>query len=228
MIRRLASAVPERLRAGKPMPAARTPVPSELELDLGRYTLRRDGRQKRLERLPMELLILLAERQGQLVTRSEILERLWGTDVFVDGDAAINTAVRKVRRALGDDPDRPRFVETVVGKGYRFVGSIQIVRGPPSPPTTVAEEPVATRLAVSSSARGALGSRRWQVALAAVVLTLALAFAVALRHARAGPELESVAVLPSRTSAAIPTPNTSAKASPTTSSTACRGSLTSR
>ena len=111
------------------MASVEEPVPPEVELDLARYELRRGGRVERLEKLPMELLTLLAERQGQLVTRAEILERLWGRDVFVDADAAINTAVRKVRRALGDDPDTPRFLETVVGKGYRFVGPITVVPG---------------------------------------------------------------------------------------------------
>jgi DNA-binding winged helix-turn-helix (wHTH) protein/Tfp pilus assembly protein PilF len=107
--------------------ASGEPVPPDLELDLARYEVRRSGRRARLEKLPMELLILLSERRGELVTRAEILERLWGARVFVKADAAINTAVRKVRRALGDDPDEPRFLETVVGKGYRFVGPIDVI-----------------------------------------------------------------------------------------------------
>jgi len=111
------------------MASVEEPVPPVVELDLARYELRRGGRVERLEKLPMELLTLLAERRGLLVTRAEILERLWGKDVFVDADAAINTAVRKVRRALGDDPDAPHFLETVVGKGYRFVGPITVIPG---------------------------------------------------------------------------------------------------
>lgn len=75
----------------------------------------------------MELLILLVERQGQLVTRDEIIARLWGKDVFLDAEQGINTAIRKVRRALGDDPEQPRYVATVVGKGYRFIGSTETV-----------------------------------------------------------------------------------------------------
>src|SRR5262245_25171333 len=69
----------------------------------------------------MELLILLVSRKGALVSREEIVGRLWGPEVFVDSEHGINTAVRKIRRALNDDPERPQFVETVVGKGYRFV-----------------------------------------------------------------------------------------------------------
>jgi DNA-binding winged helix-turn-helix (wHTH) protein len=70
----------------------------------------------------MELLILLATREGDIVTRAEIIERLWGSEVFVDTKHGINAAIRKVRHVLDDDPDQPRFVHTVTGHGYRFVG----------------------------------------------------------------------------------------------------------
>ena len=92
----------------------------EFSLDESRYLLQRGDRVLRLEKRPMELLLLLVERCGELVTRDEIAEKLWGKDVFVDVDHSINTAVRKVRQVLRDDPDKPRYVETVVGKGYRF------------------------------------------------------------------------------------------------------------
>jgi DNA-binding winged helix-turn-helix (wHTH) protein len=71
-------------------------------------------------------LLLLVERKGALVSREEISRRLWGADVFVDVDLGINTAVRKVRTALRDDPEKPRFVETVVGKGYRFAAPVAV------------------------------------------------------------------------------------------------------
>ena len=96
----------------------------EFELDAGRFELRRKGRPLRLERIPLELLILLVEREGKLVARQEIIERLWGTDVFVDTEHGINTAVRKIRSALRDDAERPRFVQTVPGKGYRFIATV--------------------------------------------------------------------------------------------------------
>lgn len=172
------------------------PSISELELDLGRYELRRGGRTRKLERLPMELLILLAERQGQLVTRAEILERLWGAEVFVDGDAAINTAIRKVRQALGDDPDRPQFVETVVGKGYRFVGPIRILRGPEAG-ATVSPVPVEpTPAAVEASPAGDVRRGRWRIAAAAVALAAVAAIFVGLRSYGFGSGIDSVAVLP--------------------------------
>jgi TolB-like protein/DNA-binding winged helix-turn-helix (wHTH) protein len=93
----------------------------EFELDRARFELRRNGRILKLERIPMELLILLAEKDGNVVSRQEITERLWGNDVFVDSEHGINTAIRKIRGVLHEDAERPRFVQTVLGKGYRFV-----------------------------------------------------------------------------------------------------------
>ena len=95
----------------------------DFELDSSRFELRRNGRVQKLERIPMELLILLAEKEGSIATRQEIVERLWGKEVFVDTEHGINTAVRKIRQALRDDPEQPRFVQTVTGKGYRFVAA---------------------------------------------------------------------------------------------------------
>src|SRR6201984_897876 len=98
---------------------------SEIELDLGRYELRRHGRRVKLERKPMELLIFLVGRREQLVSRKEIVAKLWRSDLFIDDEANINNIVRKIRTALGDDSAKPRFLETVVGKGYRFVGPVR-------------------------------------------------------------------------------------------------------
>jgi len=180
--------------------ASQQPIPPQVELDLARYELRRGGRVERLEKLPMELLILLVERRGRLVTRGEILERLWGNDVFVDADAAINTAVRKVRRALGDDPDTPEFLETVVGKGYRFVGPIAVVPGAEAPPSAV-EGPVTPQPPPEHTGAAAISKRSasggW--ALAIVTLgSLAVALVAVLGHVRSrgGEAMESVAVLP--------------------------------
>jgi len=97
----------------------------EFELDVAAYVLRRAGQRIKLEKIPMEVLVALVQKAGLLVNRSEIHAALWGSDVFVDQDAAINTAIRKIRRALGDDAEHPRFVETVVGKGYRFIASLE-------------------------------------------------------------------------------------------------------
>jgi len=113
----------------------------DFELDLCSYQVRRSGRVLRLERIPMEVLFLLAERRGQLVTREEIIEKLWGKNAFLDTDNAINTAIRKIRHVLKDDPAQPRFVQTVTGKGYRFIGRLAEQDGEPAQEPTAAEVP---------------------------------------------------------------------------------------
>jgi len=102
----------------------------DFRLDCDRFELCRAGHTVKLERIPMELLILLARRSGNLVTRAEIAEHLWNHEVFVDTEHGINTAIRKIRQVLRDDPEQSRFVQTVTGKGYRFVGSLVEVRQP--------------------------------------------------------------------------------------------------
>ncbi len=101
------------------------------ELDLGAYELRRNGRALKLPRIPMEVLRLLLERRGNLVTREEIIERIWGREVFVDTDNSINAAVRKIRHALNDDADEPHLIQTVPAKGYRFIASANEVAQSP-------------------------------------------------------------------------------------------------
>src|SRR5258705_1956104 len=96
----------------------------DFELDLRVYELRRAGRVLKLERIPMELLLLLIEQRGQLVSRDQIIERIWGKDVFLDTDNSINAAVRKIRQVLKDDPESPRFVQTITGRGYRFIANV--------------------------------------------------------------------------------------------------------
>src|SRR5437773_5452843 len=111
-------------------PMRRTrPTVSEIELDLGRYELRRQGRRVKLEKKPMELLIFMVCRREQLVSRKEIVTKLWRSDLFIDTEPNINNIVRKIRTALGDDSAKPRFLETVVGKGYRFVGQCRLLAG---------------------------------------------------------------------------------------------------
>ena len=91
-------------------------------LDTGRYELTCDGKPIHLERIPMDLLILLVNENGRLISRDEIIERLWGKDLHFDTDNSINTAIRKVRHALADTSGMLQYIETVPGKGYRFQG----------------------------------------------------------------------------------------------------------
>ena len=99
----------------------------EFELDISAYELRRGGQPVHLERHPMDLLILLVERRRQLVSRADIAKRLWDSSVFVDVEMGVNTAIRKLRQALRDSRESPAFVETISGKGYRFIAPVDAV-----------------------------------------------------------------------------------------------------
>ena len=96
----------------------------DFEFDSRACRLRRSGRVLKLERIPMEILAVLVEQRGQLVSREHIVERIWGKDVFLDTDNSINGAIRKVRQALRDNAEEPRFIQTVTGRGYRFIAPI--------------------------------------------------------------------------------------------------------
>ena len=93
----------------------------DFQLDYARFQLCRRGNPVPLEGLPLQLLMFLVEKRGQLVTREQISSELWSKDVFVDVEQGINTAIRKIRRALADDAGEPQYLQTVVGRGYRFV-----------------------------------------------------------------------------------------------------------
>ena len=88
----------------------------EIELDLGRYELRRRGRRVKLEKKPMELLIFLVGRREQMVSRKDIVTKLWRSDLFIDTEPNINNIVRKIRAALGDNSARPRVLRDRSGK----------------------------------------------------------------------------------------------------------------
>jgi TolB-like protein/DNA-binding winged helix-turn-helix (wHTH) protein len=96
----------------------------EFELDCARHELRRGGAAVKLENLPFALLVLVVEFKGDLVTREKIVERLWGAGIFQDTEQGINTAIRKIRQALQDDPQQPQYLQTVVGRGYRFIAPV--------------------------------------------------------------------------------------------------------
>jgi DNA-binding winged helix-turn-helix (wHTH) protein len=128
-------------------------------LDCGAFELLRNGISLRVERKPMELLILLASHQGQLVTRAEIAQRLWSNEVFVDTEHGINTAIRKLRHVLRDDPDEPKFIQTVTGMGYRFVAPVsEVLPIPVTEPVRLAEStPVLAPAAATPSRWRTLG-----------------------------------------------------------------------
>jgi TolB-like protein/DNA-binding winged helix-turn-helix (wHTH) protein len=185
----------------------------DFRLDSSRFELLREERGLRLERKPMELLLLLVEANGRLVTRAEIAERLWDKEVFVDTEHGINTAIRKIRQTLRDDSESPRFVQTVPGMGYRFIAPIAIqdttaatpvVELPPvgledhqslAPP-----EPIA---ALSPAPVRRTAHRQWFAAFAALILLAGVFVLVVGPHPVAArllhpgdPAISSIAVLP--------------------------------
>jgi TolB-like protein/DNA-binding winged helix-turn-helix (wHTH) protein len=99
----------------------------DFELDVRPRRLRRGGsRVLKLERIPLEILVLLLERPGEIISREEIVDRVWGKGVFLDTDNSIRGAIRKVRHVLKDDPETPRYIQTVTGRGYRFIAPVII------------------------------------------------------------------------------------------------------
>jgi TolB-like protein/DNA-binding winged helix-turn-helix (wHTH) protein len=136
----------------------------EFRLDCGSYELLRGGRPVKLERKPMELLLLFTSRQGELVTRAEIAERLWSSEIFVDTEHGINTAIRKLRMELRDDPAEPKFIKTVTGMGYRFVAPVVAEAGPeearlenPVPEKTGREKPELENRGFEDTGPGSFG-----------------------------------------------------------------------
>ncbi|HWO39849.1 MAG TPA: winged helix-turn-helix domain-containing protein, partial [Candidatus Acidoferrum sp.] len=169
----------------------------DFELDRRAHELRCGGSIVHLERIPFDLLNLLVERRGELVTRKEILEQIWGKDVFVDGDNGINTAVRKIRLALREDPENPRFLRTVPGKGYRFAAEPLAEKGRDAAADGGAGSPVAGNL---------LPRKQWMlwatlapsivIGIAAVLLALNVQGWRGRLLERAKPNIQALAVLP--------------------------------
>jgi TolB-like protein/DNA-binding winged helix-turn-helix (wHTH) protein/Flp pilus assembly protein TadD len=198
----------------------------DFELDAHSYQLRRSGRLLKLERIPTDLLLLLVEQRGQLVTREQIIERVWGKDVFLDTDNSINAAIRKIRQVLKDDPEHPRFVQTVTGRGYRFIAPVALTVAPsPSansaiPQPTPAHDfrslevpgvPAGPELS-STQHRGPENKkklRRYQIA--SLVLLATLGLAIAYSRLRNRPSvihstgIHSLAVLPLKNLSGDPT-----------------------
>src|SRR5271154_5724268 len=94
------------------------------EVDLRPRRLRRGSHVLKLERIPFEILLLLLDHRDEIVTRDEIVSRVWGKGVFLDTDNSIRGAIRKLRQALKDDAECPRFIQTVTGQGYRFIAPV--------------------------------------------------------------------------------------------------------
>ena len=145
------------------------------ELDLRSGELRKEGRKIRLQAQPFQLLAMLIDNAGEVVTRDEICRALWRTDTFVDFDHSVAAAVNKIREALNDSVDNPRFIETVPKRGYRFIGKIKpeapvvMVVAPPA-------QPVVELTAVPAAKER--GGKKWALSLAGVTAAVLVAAAV--------------------------------------------------
>jgi TolB-like protein/DNA-binding winged helix-turn-helix (wHTH) protein/Tfp pilus assembly protein PilF len=184
----------------------------DFRLDSGRFELLRNGKSLRVERKPMELLILLASREGQLVTRAEIAQRLWSSEVFVDTEHGINTAIRKLRHLLLDDSEDPKFIQTVTGMGYRFIAPSVSIAAPtidsPAAPTlepAPADPVIAPEAPPPSLQESPKKPLAVQVAIVARFVGLTVLFIVMaigprhiadLLHRDPNPPITSLAVIP--------------------------------
>ncbi len=143
---------------------------ADFELDPRAWELRRGGQPQKLERIPMAILLFLAQQRGQLVSREQIVAKVWGKDVYLDTDNSINGAMRKIRQALGDDSAEPQYIQTVTGLGYRFVAPL--APDGEAPASTPAVAPAADipeqfverrRTAVVTATARDLGATPWWV-----------------------------------------------------------------
>jgi len=144
------------------------------EVDLAAGELRKNGSRIRLQEQPFQVLQLLVERQGNVVTREELRQRLWSADTFVDFDHSLNTAINKIREALGDSASRPRYVETLARRGYRFLAPVEAVQ-----PRSPAEIPSGATPAFHPELEVPLPRRALTRGLFALIQVMYLAFYVA-------------------------------------------------
>jgi DNA-binding winged helix-turn-helix (wHTH) protein len=116
------------------------------EIDLQAGELRKEGRKVKVQEQPFRVLSLLLQRPGQVVTREELREQLWPADTFVDFDHGLNSAVARLREALRDSADKPRFIETIAKRGYRFISSLEASNQPNANSSAGADDPNHNRI----------------------------------------------------------------------------------
>ena len=146
---------------------------ADFEADEQAGQLSRQGARIKLQDLPFRMLVALLQRPGVVVTREELRAALWGDGTYVDAEAGLNTAAAKLREALGDNAEQPKFIETIPKRGYRFIGTIE--------PATSGAAPVAAAAAASRVRRSP--NRFLLVAFGAVLMLIAtLLFWFNLRH----------------------------------------------
>ena len=152
------------------------------ELDLRSGELRKDGRRIRLQAQPFQLLAMLIENAGEVVTRDEVCRALWQADTFVDFDHSVAAAVSKIREALGDSVENPRFVETLPKRGYRFIGKIK----PEAPLVMSVAKPQQSVEPVPVPSARAWTSQKWTLGLVAAAVLVAAALLFGWRSRKPG------------------------------------------
>ena len=168
------------------------------ELNTGEESLARNGTRVKVQDLPYRLLVMLVERPGEIVTRDEVRKRLWPQDTFVEFDNSLGVAIRKVRDALNDDADTPRYVETVPRRGYRFVApvtALDTVRSPDPPqPTALVtkESSVSSRIGTTEAAYPHHRKKYWLTAALVLLLVSGAIYAFRTRPPRPAGKVVSV------------------------------------
>jgi DNA-binding winged helix-turn-helix (wHTH) protein len=147
------------------------------DLDLQSGELRKYSLKIKLRDQSFQVLAMLLERPGQVVTRDELQARLWGTETFVDFERGLNKAVNRLRDALGDSPENPRFIETLPKRGYRFIGAVEAVPNSAVRPSSAPpEDPLLVEPPGPPPPGAEPDIRKWWLAAAAVVAAVAAAF----------------------------------------------------
>jgi len=166
------------------------------ELDLRSGELQKQGRKIRLEGQPVQILICLLENPGELVTREELHRKLWPADTFVNFEHGLNAAVKRLRQALNDSADNPRFVETLPRRGYRFIAPIQAV-APSGDAREANEQDQADRPQNSAAVLHQRWPGTWKVSGVVLLVILGICTVWILRpRSPAPPAIRSLAVLP--------------------------------
>jgi TolB-like protein/DNA-binding winged helix-turn-helix (wHTH) protein/tetratricopeptide (TPR) repeat protein len=173
------------------------------DVDLRAGELRKHGMKVRLQEQPFQVLAMLLERPGEVVTREELRSRLWSADTFVDFDHGVNKAINRIRDTIGDSATSPRFVETVARRGYRFIADVTVLEqaGPPMPEAhgadgaSAAPQPGASEVVVPAP-RGGHAWMLWGGAGLAVALAAIVVIVVARSSGAPGAPIHALAVLP--------------------------------
>jgi TolB-like protein/DNA-binding winged helix-turn-helix (wHTH) protein/Tfp pilus assembly protein PilF len=172
---------------------------AEFELTAAEGELRTNNSIRRLQEKPLLLLTILLEHPQRLVTREQLRERMWGNDTFVDYEQGINVAVKKVRNALGDSAESPKFIETIAKKGYRFLLLVDIEDRKTEPPRAVSAQPADARTPNGASSPRHSKRRGWTFAALATAVLCAMVFGlVRVRTQPLPTHVHSIAVLPLR------------------------------